>query len=219
MQYTNLINKEVVSIYDGASVGKTMFGIFGKQKLLILVVNDAGSQKILDVKNIFSCQHDKIMIKNKNALVVSQNDNINSFSQKEVISVFGENFGMVGEIMLDEKFVVTKIKTDKTEFLLSNIVSNNEKIIINNNSSYKNFQFAPKKKIEIAKNLSQKVQITTKIPIKITSGSFLIGKKLFRDIITPSNITLARKNQIVTLNLVNLAKDNGCLNLLINSIL
>ncbi len=220
MNYSTLINKDVISIYDGQTIGKTLFGIFGKQKLLKLVIQHNDSNIILDVKNIFSFKFDNIMIKNNTNLVIAQSENQNHFLQKNVVSVLGQNLGNIVDIIFDEKFFITKIITNKTEFCLRDIVTNKEKIIINDkNGSYKNFQFAPKKKIEIAKNLNQKVQITTKIPIKVTSGSFLIGKKLFRDIKTPSNITLARKNQIVTLSLVNLAKDHGCLNTLINSVL
>lgn len=212
MNYTHLLNKPIISIFDGKNCGKVQYALFNNMnKMFSIVVNQNENFKAVDIKDVFAL-NDCIMIRNSTKIMVHHSENTNSFLDKEVFTVLGKRIGKIVELVLDDKFYIDKIVTDKLEFSPKSIVTNKNIIIINNdNSHYKAFQFAPKTKISIPNNQPQKVLITTKIPVKVNSKNHLIGKKLFKDFISKNNIILARKNSIVTYSLLNIAKENNAL--------
>ena len=220
MNYLDLINKKVVSIYNGEIEGNVDKILFNKNlKLAKLIIKTPDEQlKTLNAKDIFS-YGEYIVIKNNTKLFVSENEPSVTFLNKEVIGINGENFGNVLDINI-EKLKVKEILTQNTKINPQSIISNNNIIIINNGEKqYKKHQFKPKNKIAVTQNVNQKVAITSKIPIKVVSSNSLIGKRLFKDLINSKNIVLARKNTIITNKLLNLAKEQNCLNSLINSVI
>ncbi len=218
MNYKDILNKNVISIFDGTKCGKVDSGIFNKNgKLVSLLINQNEIKSIVNYCDVFSTCDD-VMIKNKHKIIVSQNENPISFLNKEVFTIFGKYIGNVLDIVINEKLYIEKIITDKQEFSINDVITNNEVIVINDNSNHKKHNFAPKNKIEKAKNVEQKVVVATKVPIKVESGSFLLGKKLFRDFVTKDGITLARRNSLVTISLINAAKERGSLFDLLNCV-
>ena len=220
MNYSDLINKKVVSIYNGEIEGTVDKILFNKNlKLANLIIKTPDEQlKTLNAKDIFSYGK-YVVIKNSTKLFVSENEPYITFLNKEVVGINGENFGNVLDVNI-ENLKVKEILTQNTKINPQNIISNNNIIIINNGEKqYKKYQFKPKNKISITQNVNQKVAITSKIPIKVVSNNSLIGKRLFRDLINNKNIVLARKNTIITNKLLNLAKEQDCLNSLINSVI
>ena len=212
MNYTNLLNKNVISIFDGAVCSKIRQGVIKNGRLVYLVLQNDDKKIILKVKDIFSYSFDSIMIKNKQKLIITNNENEPSFLDKEVFTATGKQMGKVVDIIFNEHFVVQKIITEKCEFDSQKIIVNNDIIIINEqNSNYHLKNFKPTNKINIPEKPEQKVVITSKIPIKVIAGNFLVGKKLFRDLVSPNNIVLARKNSIVSISLINTAKEHNSL--------
>ncbi|MBR1925419.1 MAG: hypothetical protein IJ837_01015 [Clostridia bacterium] len=220
MNYTNLINKKVVSVYEGKVEGIVFEILFNKNfKLTKLIIKTSDEQfKTLNTKDVF-CFDECIVIKNNSKLIVSENENKESYLNKEVITLDGKILGTVVDLNI-ENLKIKEILTLKTAINPEKIVSNNNIIIVNNSEkTYKKHQFKPKNKIIIKQSNNQKVVITSKIPIKVVPNNSLIGKRLFRDLINNKNIILARKNAIITPKLLNLAKEQNCLNSLINSII
>jgi len=220
MNYTNLINKKVVSIYEGKIEGVVFEILFNKNfKLTKLIIKTADEQfKTLNTKDIFCCE-ECVVVKNSNKLIVSENEKQAGFLNKEVITLDGKTLGNVVDINI-ENFKIKEILTQKATIIPAEIISNNNIIIINNGEKkYKKHQFKPKNKITLNSNNNQKVVVTSKIPIKVVPNNSLIGKRLFKDLINNKNIIIARKNTIITTKLLNLAKEQNCLNSLINSII
>ena len=212
MNYTQLLNKEVISIFDGQKCGKVHCGNFNHSgKLSSLIISDNEKFQTLDIKDIFACANDCIMIKNNTKLIVANHAN-NKLLHKEVFTISGKCVGHVSDIIVNEKFYIDKIITNSAEFSFNQIIKNNNIIVINDeNSHYKPHQFAPKAMVTAKSIPQQKVVITTKIPIKVNSKSFFLGKKLFKDFVSKDNIVLARKNNFVSQSLINIAKEHNSL--------
>lgn len=221
MNYLNFLNKEIISIFEGKTCGTIKYGIINsKGKLSSFVIQNNELKGILNIKDIFSFCYDKIMIKNKSKILVSQIENLIQFLNKKVFTVLGNYYGKIVDIVFDKNFYIEKILTDLNEFTFKDILINGDIIIINDkNSKFKPYQFAPKNNIIPSENTNQKVVVTTKIPIKAMSGTFLIGRKLFKDFVSSDKIVLARKNSIISQNLLNLAKEHNSLHKLSECVL
>ena len=220
MNYCELINKKIISIFDGKIYDFKIEGIFNKQHKLskFLLFNELNQTKTIDIKDIFKIG-EYLIIKNDKKFFVTTTEKTENFLNKTVFDIDGNCFGKVLDYVLDDKFFITKIITEKTEFSPDKIITNKEIIIINcENTNFKQFHFKPKTKIEIEKIPAQKVVITNKIPIKVTSPGIL-GKKLFKDVISKNNVLIAKKYSIVTNSILTFAKEQNCLNELFISVI
>ena len=212
MYYLNFLNKEIISIFDGKICGNIKQGIVNeKGKLTSFLVEQNNNIFALSVKDIFAYTFDKVMIKNSTKLIISQATEEQKFLNKPVFTIYGKNLGIIKDIVFSKNYIIEKIITNKSEFLFKDIVINENIVIINENSKYKKHHFGPQILIT-PKSTNQKVMVaTTKIPIKVMSHGFLIGKKLFKDFVSKDGIIFARKNSIITFNILNIAKNHGLL--------
>ncbi len=221
MKYTNLIGQKVVSIFDGkidSYVIDILFSKNGKISKIILADIENENSKVLEFKNIFCFGKDCIMVKNCEKILVGEFSNKNPLINKDVFDVTGNFLGKVCEIEIID-YYISKICTESNSFDIKDIISLSGVIVINKNTKFKKHNFSPKKQNILNTKSSQPVTVlSSKIPIKVTAHTYLVGKKLFKDLVGYGGTILATKNSIVSSQLLNLAKQHNVLTELSRSV-
>lgn len=229
MSIKNIIGKQVISVYDCQNCGFVLnINISAKfTKLTTITIVDETTDIIykLNCKDILNITGDYIMIKNKDKLIVSADDINNNYFNATIIDTDGNSFGTINDVKYDKNYNILSILANKIEILPIQILTfNNEYILINNNSKIlKKSHFAPRHKKIPQEDSQQTVEIlphqpTLPTPIRINSTASLLGKRLFRDLITPNGEVIARKNSVITVPLINTAKRFGIMTDLIQNI-
>lgn len=174
MKYSELLNKKIVSIFDGKNEGIIKsFSINKNYRISNLFLDN---DKILETKKIFKIGNDCLLIKNSNVFLIATLAQNNNFLGKEVFDLDGNFLGKICDINISNKFEIKSFLTNKTEFSNKQIVCNKTSIIINTKDTHFNLNhFKPSKNI-INKKSTQQVMITKQIPIKAVSQNFLIKK-------------------------------------------
>ena len=120
---------------------------------------------------------------------------------------------MLQDIKFTKNYKIDKILCENYEFLPKNIISMGKNIIIINDTDikYSRGNFALTEKLDINKNnATQTVEIlphtTLPTPIKVNSTATLLGRRLNRDLTTSNGEVIARKNSVVTIPMINSAK-------------
>ena len=223
---SKLLGKPVISIYNGNLEGYVKNVLVDKkiEKICWLEVFDDETQeeKIVNLKNLYNLQSDAIMIKNNELIYIADTlstDCINPIGYK-VFELDGTYYNKITDLEYDEKLNITKIllQNDKT-LNLKNILNVGNEIVIKKNNNIKLFQFKPKTKIQtigVADNQIVKIQNEDKKQIKThpkklltPNYSFLIGRKVVKDIFAENKQILIKRNVKIDSNIIKIASKNG----------
>ena len=228
-----LVGKPVVSIFEGKMIGYVKNAFFDdkftKIDWLELFDKESENEYVIATKNVYSLD-DIVVIKNTDCILQKETIELNKKSPVNypVFSTNGKNCGKICDIVFDEKFKTVCFEIDKdttykpNQFL--NIGQNVAIIQPQKQTKLSNFKSKPK---IATKNISANNIVTiqnntqNKIssPKKILTDSydFLIGRKLDKNIYADNKQLLAKRNSIITSNIIDNASKNGKLKELTNS--
>ena len=227
MAIRDIITKKVVSIYEGEVVGYVL-GLKIRNKMekiesIIIADDENDMEYILKTQDIFDMNNDCVMIKNKSKLMVTTDTKSTNINM-EILGINGINYGKVEDIKYNKNYKIEKILCKNIEFLPKNIINMGENIIIINdtNKKYNRGNFAITNRIKIDDKNTQVVEIlphsTLPTPIKVNSTATLLGRRLNKDLMTNNGEIIARKNSIVTIPMINSAKQFNIMAELIQSV-
>ncbi len=203
---TNIIGIQVISVYEGQVLGYVKNLIFSAdyKKLKALVICDSKieeKQYMLDVKNILNLQ-DVLFVKNSTLLQVNAVQQDNSPINLPAFLLDGKKLGIVCDVILDDKFIVSTFETSEQN--VNNIAKISKDLIIfgNENCKFKLCNCKPRTE-------KQKVVQTVNKNSNVINIPFLIGKKVVKDIFTFNNEIIIRNGSVVTEKIIQIAKVNG----------
>lgn len=228
---SEIISKEVISIYECESIGTIKNVSFSSnfKKIIAFVFFDDQSDFDSGVlsKDVYSFSGDGILIKNISKIEYHFDDEASPMNKK-VFSLSGEDFGRINDILFDESFNVVNFLTsqDKT-FKPSQIfkMGFDTCIIKQENDTVKINSFKPSsntpKQTQLLDNITVKLvklgedtplpviekNILPKLPIKLQANlESLIGKTSLKTITGLNNEIIIRQNAVVSKHTITMAK-------------
>lgn len=225
---SDIISTPVISLYEGDYIGIIYNIMFDyKQKkcncACILDEND-NIPHIIKFKDIYKIGTDCIYIKNKSTLSLETNcekeieKNLNPLNQK-VYDLECNHIGTIHDIIIDEKYSIQQIILNNGKAINKDDIFNIGKsaTIIGNSKITINKLRPTQKAIKVQKFNDNKVTILSS-PLKesknknnkiITDFRFLIGRILNQDVIAINGELIAKKDAVVTKEIVNKASYFG----------
>lgn len=222
---SDYISKKIITIEEGILVGYVLNVNIDDSylKVISFVVVDDESEKVnlLDTAKIYAISEDCIMIKSKQDLSFSLQEDFNNPIGKVVLDKEGKALGKVKDVYLD-RFTIRSIVTDLCQFSPRYIYSSSDKYLI----------FGLRKKRKVLSSF--KIDISHHLP-KVTISDFkreekvftysnpykiianqesLIGRKMTCDILGYNNELVARKDEIISTKTINKAKKHNKVSLL-----
>lgn len=212
MKLSNLIGKQIYSLYETASIGTTCQAVYNKNHTKLLgfyFFDETEEEHYVKFSNIFGIS-DNLTIKNFNQISEHFPDqDMPSPFGKQIIDETGKSFGNLCDFELDEKGTITHyITTSNNVIPTQNILANNDYILFSTNIKLGNFKPKEKKvnaqsldniKVKILKIEEPSQQNAYYMPPKITiSSQAFIGKTAKEDIFGKNNELLLKKNQSIT---------------------
>lgn len=221
MKLSQIISKEVLSLYDAKKIATVLKPEFSEDYLKIksfIVFDNDENELELSVQDIYSVA-DYVSIKNMTKLKpsIAQSKDIIG---KEVIDTDGKSYGKIVDIELDENYIISKILTDKTAVENYTVLYAGDEFIINGKEMLNSSKLKPRTNVFKTfenQNISVKIQSvkTEKQPLKINGNTnILLGRKLTIDIFGKNNEIIAKKNQIINEKIINNAKLHNKVNYL-----
>ena len=238
MKISEIISKEIISIYECESVGTIKNVCFNKDLTKVLgfiFFNDESDyESYIPVKNIYSISEEGLMIRNTNKIDFFISENNNPINKK-IFEINGKDTGRICDIEFDEKFNVCHLLTNKNiQIKPQNILSNGVGIILvkDDNQKISINAFKPKKqkieklnqdfKVKIVKMpiISNQEKNISALPPKITTNtSTLVGKRAKRTIFGFNNEVIIKENALVSNHTLTMAKKHNKTNELIFNVL
>ena len=225
-----LIGKNVISIYEGENLGIIQNVVFDDKfnKIILLELFDEQSEKefVIETKYIFSV-NDVVIIKNKDCLIEKNNIDIKSKNPTNfgVYDIEGKYIGKITDIKLDEKFNTSCFELNNgktfTQHELLNVGKNVAILQPAKKNKISDFKSKPKFLTNNKKNTMVTIEATNRItsPKKVLTDnySFLIGRKLDKNIYSENKQLIAKKHSTITPQIIDIASQNGKLKELTNS--
>lgn len=156
-KFTQLIGAKVISAHNCEYLGTVLNMYINikncKIKYLVLSGADDETTYILPTNRIFAINN-AVIVRNKTAISVSSNIELQQIMNSTIISISGKDYGHIVDMELDEKLHIDKILTNENEILPSKIIGlNNGLILINDtDKKYTNFSFAPHHRLQTQEN-------------------------------------------------------------------
>lgn len=223
---SDIISTPVISLYEGEHIGiiyNIMFDYRQKKCSFACILNENDNiPRLIKFKDIFKIGNDCIFIKNLTCLDLETNcekemeENTNPINLK-VYNLSCEYVGTSHDIIVDDNFRISQIVLNNGKIIERNDILNIGKstIIIGNDVSIQKFkpvvksikiQNTPKKVMILSDFIKNEATPQNKI---ITDFRFLIGRILSQDVIALNGEMIARKDSIVTKDIVNKASSYG----------
>lgn len=223
---SDIISTPVISLYEGEHIGiiyNIMFDYRQKKCSFACILNENDNiPRLIKFKDIFKIGNDCIFIKNLTCLDLETNcekemeENTNPINLK-VYNLSCEYVGTSHDIIVDDNFRISQIVLNNGKIIERNDILNIGKstIIIGNDVSIQKFkpvvksikiQNTPKKVMILSDFIKTEATPQNKI---ITDFRFLIGRILSQDVIALNGEMIARKDSIVTKDIVNKASSYG----------
>ncbi len=237
MKVSEIISKEIISIYECESVGTVKDVCFNKllKKVngFVFFNDDSDLDCYIPTSKIYKLYDEGILIKNTRKIEYFYDESNNPINKK-VFSIAGKDCGKIVEIEITQEGNVEYMLTSKGEQINpDNILTNGINIILIKEQDQKISisSFKPKDKIEVShENLQVKI---VKMPIieeqefspistppKITTNtSSLLGKRAKRTIMGLNNEVIVKQNQLISQYTLNLAKKHNKTNELIFNVM
>lgn len=222
-----LVGKPIVSIFEGKMIGYVKNVIFddkiNKIDWIEFFDEENENEFVISAKDVYAID-DIITIKNndcvipKNIVALEEKNPIN-FS---VVSVDGKNVGKIIDIELDDKLKIDCFVINNNSKILPNQMLNIGKniAVLQPEKTTKISHYKPNTKI-FTKNVKTNNLVTIEnksfnqnkitVPKKILTDnfSFLIGRKLDKNIYTDNKQLIAKKHSIITSQIIDVASKNG----------
>ena len=223
---SDIISTPVISLYEGEHIGiiyNIMFDYRQKKCNFACILNENDNiPRLIKFKDIFKIGNDCIFIKNLTCLDLETNcekemeENTNPINLK-VYNLSCEFLGTSHDIIVDDNFRISQIVLNNGKIIERNDILNIGKstIIVGSDVSIQKFkpvvksikiQNSPKKVMILSDFINSETNTQNKI---ITDFRFLIGRILSQDVIALNGEMIARKDSIVTKNIVNKASSYG----------
>ena len=223
---SDIISTPVISLYEGEHRGiiyNIMFAYRQKKCNFACILNENDNiPRLIKFKDIFKIGNDCIFIKNLTCLDLETNcekemeENTNPINLK-VYNLSCEFLGTSHDIIVDDNFRISQIVLNNGKIIERNDILNIGKstIIVGSDVSIQKFkpvvksikiQNSPKKVMILSDFINSETNTQNKI---ITDFRFLIGRILSQDVIALNGEMIARKDSIVTKDIVNKASSYG----------
>ena len=223
---SDIISRPVISLYEGEHIGiiyNIMFDYRQKKCNFACILNENDNiPRLIKFKDIFKIGNDCIFIKNLTCLDLETNcekemeENTNPINLK-VYNLSCEFLGTSHDIIVDDNFRISQIVLNNGKIIERNDILNIGKstIIVGSDVSIQKFkpvvksikiQNSPKKVMILSDFINSETNTQNKI---ITDFRFLIGRILSQDVIALNGEMIARKDSIVTKDIVNKASSYG----------
>ena len=223
---SDIISTPVISLYEGEHIGiiyNIMFDYRQKKCNFACILNENDNiLRLIKFKDIFKIGNDCIFIKNLTCLDLETNcekemeENTNPINLK-VYNLSCEFLGTSHDIIVDDNFRISQIVLNNGKIIERNDILNIGKstIIVGSDVSIQKFkpvvksikiQNSPKKVMILSDFINFEINTQNKI---ITDFRFLIGRILSQDVIALNGEMIARKDSIVTKDIVNKASSYG----------
>lgn len=218
------ISKKVVSLSSGNIVGYVIDVLFDERIKLIkgYLVADEESEEIffLSYENVISQSDECFIINEEKDLEVYISSLFNNPIGKIVYDEKGLNLGRVRDVYFD-KNLVKKIQTTKCEFPIQYLQKAGNDCVIYGRAKVKKkkqvlFEVKPHSPKVCVQDGGILTQTESKeFPVKLLAKTdHLIGKRLTQDLLGLNCELIAKKDEIVTKNIVQKAKQHNRYNLL-----
>ena len=222
---SEIISMPVISLYEGEYLGLIFNLLFDyKQKkctYAVLINEDDNIPKLIKTSNIFSIGNDCIFIKNNSEIDLECNCQRELYSHLNPINLAiyntnGNYMGVCSDITINDKFEIKTLIYNDTEIEINKLfnVSKNAILLSDKNESFRKYK--PKHQIIKTNNKDEKVVILSNTNVSkttqaleaqsnkiLTDYRFLIGRTLQQDIIAHNGEIIAKKDSIVTKEIVN----------------
>ena len=221
-----LIGKSVISIFDGEMIGFVKNVVFDKtfSKIEWLEIFDENSDKeyYLNTKDIYSLA-DVIVIKNNDCLYLKQTLDIDAKNpiNFSVFTTEGKKIGKIADVEIDKKLKTQFFIISDKNIALNKILNIGKNIAILQPEKLTKLSIY-KSKAKFSANHSKKNNLVTienkilnrnkiTVPKKVLTDnfSFLIGRKLDKNIYTDNKQLIAKKQSIITSQIIDIASKNG----------
>ncbi len=214
MYLSELLQKPILSLYEGELVGNINKVFFDKAKAKIKsfeLINDEEISYMLYPKSIYTLGKHAITIKNKQNLTLSLNDGLNGAIalplSAKVYSVQGEYLGTANDYTITEKYEIESIVLDNQQLInISDLAScSNNSIVVyysQSNVRVNTFRYRIKNKT----NSQSKVKVLPKLfasfnkiaPHSNGKQNFIVGRICTRDILDAQQNIIIKQNSTIT---------------------
>ncbi len=226
MYLSELLQKPILSLYDGELLGNINKAYFDKAKKKIKhfeILNEEDICYCLTPKNIYTIGKHAITIKNKQTLTISLNEPIGSNLllpiNVKVYSLQGEYLGIVTDYSISDKYNIENLILDNQKLIDINDVascSNNSIVVYytNDRINIKNFRY----RIQSKKDNQTKVKVLPKLfssfnKISISplnkKENFIIGRICTKDIFDNEHNIIIKQNSTITNQILALASSKN----------
>ncbi len=227
---SDIISTPIISLYESEYIGiinNIMFDCKSKKiKYVCILDEEENTPKVISSGNIYRIGECCIFVKNKNQIELESNCSmdlencINPINLK-VYNLDCQYIGTSRDIIVDEKFHIQNILLNNGQVVESKDIFNiGKNTIIIGSSNIKVNSLKPiTKKIRIKKTEEKKVLILKDYIKKeenhsqnnkiITDFRFLIGRVIRQDIIALNGELIAKKDAVITKEIVNKASNYG----------
>ncbi len=236
MKVSEIISKEIISIYECESVGTVKDVCLNKslKKVngFVFFNDDSDVDCYISSNKIYKLYDEGILIKNTSKIEYFYEESNNPINKK-VFSIAGKDCGKIIDIIINQDSNVEFLLTSKGEQINpDNILTNGINIILikEKNQKISIASFKPKDKIETTnENLQVKIvkmpiieteESSISTPPKITANTTsLLGKRAKRTIMGLNNEVIVKQNQLISQYTLNLAKKHNKTNELIFNVM
>ena len=218
-----LISKPVISIYDCELIGIVYNALFDKKtktlNYLIILDEENDLEYALHTKYILSASNDAIIVKNNNSVELKQNidlelESLENITLKPIFSVNGNDYGVIKDIELNDKYKIQDIETTTTKLNYTNIAKI-DKIVIASEHKICINKYKPKPKFDIIENFSVEIA-SPKLPNRATiNEDLLLNRTVYHNIADINNNIIIKQNTIINNTIIDIAKKYGKLKELI----
>ena len=231
IQLSELIGKKVISLYNLKFEGTITNILFDSKrqraKYLILQNEEDFVEKVINLKHVYNISN-ALCIKNDTCIRLKDEMELELLGYynpicDEIFDTTGSHFGVLNDILLDDKFNVEYYVSKNSTFDKSNIVCFNAHLLLLKNGKETLAKFSPPKKIEtpqsdIVVQIPQEIAIQpvenplpiTKTPNKaIINSNILLDRLITKNITTQNGEIIARQNQRITQNIIKTARMYG----------
>ena len=225
LKISQLISLPIINIYGLKIEGYVEQVLFdtNTKKLEYLKIYDetSDSYKAVKYNNIMTISTSAIFIRNSSKITLCENvehllEKLSNPINTPAYILSGDYAGTVADIEIDNKGAINNITTTNTSYPTHDIIgfSNNVLLLSKDKVSIKKFKpYSSKIKQTISKISSDPVVSIlgkTITPTReVTNDTFLLNRKVLKDIKNPNGEIIAKQNSIVTLNTLSKTKYYG----------
>lgn len=231
---SEIISKEVISIYECESIGTIKNVILNSNLTKVLKFiffnDDTDTESCVLINNLYSLSEDGILVKNLSKIDFNVDEENNPINKK-IYTISANDFGKIKDIIIDKKGNVIKyISTKDNEILPTNVISFGSICIANDaQQKIKISSFKPRSEFIKPSNILDNIQVhivkmdenikkgaMPTLPIKIKPNvNTLLGKKVSKTITGLNNEIIIRENNIISKHTIDMAKIHNKTNELI----